>query len=283
MKLEGEVSIVTGAGRGIGREIALTHAREGAKVALLARTPVEIEATAAAIGAAGGTAIALPVDMLDLDAVKKAFAAAEAKLGAPSVLVNNAAVFKSIGPIWDVDPDEWWRDVETNIRGTFNGCRAVVEGMMARKRGRIINMAGGGAGGSFPHGSGYATGKTGIVRFTECFSDTLKGSGVLAFVMDPGLVRTSMTEFQLTSRSGQTYLPNIQDLFDKGIAVPPTLAARLSVEIASGRFDKLAGRVLWAAREDEKLGAAAIDEVLANDLRTLRMNGTPVEKPYRGG
>jgi NAD(P)-dependent dehydrogenase (short-subunit alcohol dehydrogenase family) len=88
-------------------------------------------------------------------------------------------------------------------------------------------MVGGGTGTSFPNGSGYATSQAGLLRFTECISDTLRDSGVLAFAMDPGLVRTAMTELQLTSDEGRRYLTDIPRLFGKGVDVPPTLAARL--------------------------------------------------------
>ena len=147
--------------------------------------------------------------------------------------------------------------------------------MMARKRGRIINMTGGGTATSFPNGSGYATSKAGLLRFTECVSDTLAGSGVLVFAMDPGLVRTAMTEYQLTSEAGRTHLPDIPRLFETGVNVPPELAARLSVEIGSGRFDRLAGRMLMAARGDLDLGEAEIDAIVARDFRSLRVNGMP--------
>jgi len=103
---------------------------------------------------------------------------------------------------------------------------------------------------------------------------------VLVFAMDPGLVRTSMTEYQLSSDAGRTYLPNIPRLFETGINVPPTLAARLSVEIGSGRFDKLAGRMLMAARGDLDLSDADVDAIVAGDLRSLRVNGMPAEKPH---
>ncbi len=282
MKLADEVSVVTGAGRGIGREIALEHARQGAKVALLARSAGQIEETAAAIAVAGGIARAYVVDIVDIDAVARTFAAIESDLGPVGVLVNNAAAFGAIGPIWDVDPATWWRDVETNIRGPFNCCRAAVPRMMQRQCGRIINMTGGGTATSFPHGSGYATSKAGILRFTECVGDSLAGSGVLLFAMDPGLVRTSMTAFQLASAAGQKYLPDIEGLFERGINVPPSFAARLSVEIASGRFDKLAGRMLMAARGDLDLDATAVDDIVAGDLRSLRVNGMPTEQPHKG-
>ena len=277
MKLANEISVVTGAGRGIGREIARTHAREGARVALLARSASEIEAAAEEINSSGGTARAYPVDVTDLDAVTATFGAIEKDLGPITVLVNNAAVFGAIGPIWEVDPAVWWRDVEINVRGTFNCCRAALPGMIARKRGRIVNLTGGGTATSFPHGSGYATSKAGILRFTESVGDTLADTGVLMFGMDPGLVRTGMTRYQLESEAGQKYLPNIEALFEKGINVPPTRAAELSVEIARGRFDRMAGRMLMAARGDIGLSDAAVDEIVANDLRSLRVNGMPRE------
>jgi NAD(P)-dependent dehydrogenase (short-subunit alcohol dehydrogenase family) len=280
MKLAGEVAVVTGAGRGIGRAIALAQAREGAKVALLARTAAEIEAVAEAIAAEGGIVRAFAVDIVDLDAVTNTFAAIEGDLGPVSLLTNNAGSFVAIGPIWAVEPEAWWRDIETNLRGTFNCCRAAIPAMMARGRGRIINMTGGGTATSFPSGSGYATSKAGLLRFTECVSDGLAGSGVLMFAMDPGLVRTAMTEYQLMSEAGRTHLPNIPRLFEAGVNVPPTLAARLSVEIGSGRFDRLAGRMLMAARGDLDLQEAEADEIVAADLRSLRVNGMPPERPY---
>jgi len=275
MKLAGEVAVVTGAGRGIGRAIALAQAKEGAKVALLARTKIEIETVAEAISAEGGVARTFAVDIVDLDSVTRAFAAIEADLGPVSLLTNNAGSFTAIGPIWTVEPGSWWRDIEINIRGTFNCCRAAIPAMIARKRGRIINMTGGGTATSFPNGSGYATSKAGLLRFTECVWDTLAGSGVLVFAMDPGLVRTAMTEYQLTSEAGRTHLPDILRLFETGVNVPPELAARLSVEIGCGRFDRLAGRMLMAARGDLDLGEAEIDAIVARDFRSLRVNGMP--------
>jgi NAD(P)-dependent dehydrogenase (short-subunit alcohol dehydrogenase family) len=280
MKLAGEVAVVTGAGRGIGRAIAEAQAREGAKVALLARTATEIDAVAKAIAGEGGVASPFVVDVVDLDSVAKGIAAIERDLGPVSLVVNDAGAFAAIGPIWKVDPDAWWRDIEVNVRGTFNCCRAAIPAMMARRRGRIINMTGGGTATSFPNGSGYATSKAGLLRFTECVSDTLAGSGVLAFAMDPGLVRTRMTEHQLSSEAGRSYLPNMPRLFEMGIDVPATVAARLCVEIGSGRFDKLAGRMLMAARGDLELDETAIDEIVATDLRSLRVNGMPQERPH---
>lgn len=275
MKLKFETAVVTGAGRGIGRAIAIAQAREGAQVALLARTEAEVAAVAGAISDQGGTARAYRVDLVDLDAVTRTLAKIERDLGPVGLLTNNAGAFRAIGPIWTVDPAEWWSDVEVNVRGTFNCCRAVVPGMIERRRGRIINMAGGGTATSFPNGSGYATSKAGILRFTECLSDSLIDTGVLVFAMDPGLVRTRMTEYQLNSQAGRDYLPHLADTFAAGVSVRPERAAAMAVEIGTGRFDRIAGRMLMAARDDLDALEATMDDIVAKDFRSLRVNGLP--------
>ncbi|MBV8441396.1 MAG: short-chain dehydrogenase, partial [Hyphomicrobiales bacterium] len=86
--------------------------------------------------------------------------------------------------------------------------------------------------------------------------------------------------YQLSSEAGRTHLPNLPRLFETRVNVPPTLAARLSVEIGSGRFDRLAGRMLMAARGDLGLQQAEIDDIVEADLRSLRVNGLPPERPY---
>ena len=100
------------------------------------------------------------------------------------------------------------------------------------------------------------------MRFTECLNDTTKDRGVLAFAVDPGLVRTSMTELQLRSDAGKTYLPNIQDLFDHGVNIPPSRAAALIADIAAGRFDPLAGRLLRAV-DDRGLLELEMEDIIA--------------------
>ena len=223
-ELKGTVAAVTGAGRGIGREIALHQARGGAKVAVLARTAREVEETASLINGEGGRAIAIPVDLVDRPGVEDAFHRIAAELGAIDLLVNNHGSFRAFGPLWECNPEVWWQDVEINLRGTFHTCRVAAPAMLARGKGRIVNLVGGGTGNSFPHGSGYASSKAAIMRFTECLNDTTKDGGVLAFAVDPGLVRTSMTERQLFSEAGKAYLPNLQGLFESGVNLPPSRA-----------------------------------------------------------
>lgn len=267
--LGGTVCIVTGAGRGIGRETALHLARAGAAVALIARTSTEISETESLIQAEGGKALAVAVDLVDRMAVERAIQSIVDTLGPVDLLVNNHGSFRAFGPIWECDPDTWWQDVEINLRGSFHTSRCLAPGMLARGRGRIVNFVGGGTGNSFPHGSGYASSKAAIMRFTECLNDTTKEGGVLAFAVDPGLVRTPMTELQVSSEDGKKYLSAIQTLFDEGVDLPPSRAAALIVDIASGRFDPLAGRLLRGADDRDQLGremAALVDD----DGRALR-------------
>lgn len=267
--LGGTVCIVTGAGRGIGRETALHLARAGAAVALIARTSTEISETESLIQAEGGKALAVAVDLVDRMAVERAIRSIVDTLGPVDLLVNNHGSFRAFGPIWECDPDTWWQDVEINLRGSFHTSRCLAPGMLARGRGRIVNFVGGGTGNSFPHGSGYASSKAAIMRFTECLNDTTKEGGVLAFAVDPGLVRTPMTELQVSSEDGKKYLSAIQTLFDEGVDLPPSRAAALIVDIASGRFDQLAGRLLRGADDRDQLEremAALVDD----DGRALR-------------
>lgn len=276
-ELNGTVAVVTGAGRGIGREIALHQAQRGAKVAALARTAREIDETASLINGEGGRAIAVPVDLVDRPAVEEALGRVSAELGAIDLLVNNHGSFRAFGPIWECDPEVWWQDVEINLRGTFYTCRVAAPAMLARGKGRIVNLVGGGTGNSFPHGSGYASGKAAIMRFTECLNDTTKDRGVLAFAVDPGLVRTSMTELQLFSEAGKTYLPKLQELFESGVNIPPARAAALIADIAAGRFDPLAGRLLRGVDDRERL-EREMENIVARDARALRFSGVEQAK-----
>jgi NAD(P)-dependent dehydrogenase (short-subunit alcohol dehydrogenase family) len=269
--------VVTGAGRGIGREIALHQARSGAKVAVLARTRVEIDETASLIAGEGGLAISLSVDLVDRQAVERVLDHVVSELGPIDLVVNNHGSFRAFGPIWECDPDVWWQDIEINLRGTFHTCRVVAPAMLARGKGRIVNLVGGGTGNSFPNGSGYASSKAAIMRFTECLNDTTAGGGVLAFAVDPGLVRTSMTELQLLSQAGRTYLPNIQKLFDDGVNIPPSRAAVLIADIAVGRFDTLAGRLLRAI-DDRELLEQEMNDIVARDARALRFSSVEQAK-----
>lgn len=273
MKLKNQVAIVTGASQGIGRAIGQRCAEAGAKVALVARTTSKLEAVAAEIRCGGGVALAIPADVTDQDAVKAMARQAEAELGPVDLLVNNAGAFYAIGPTWEVDSETWWSDVTTNLLSVFLCCREVVPGMVARGKGRVINLIGGGTDAPLPYGSAYAASKAAVMRLTENLAVELKEHGVFVFALRPGFVRTEMSEFQL-SEEGRRWQPGTARRFEEEKNVPPTMAGDLAVEFGSGRFDALTGRYIRVKDykgDDLDEVEAQIPEILEKDLRTLRM------------
>ena len=130
--LDGQVALVTGAGRGFGRAIAEQFAQEGAAVALLARSLAQLDEVAKAIRGAGGHAIGVRCDVTDAASVEHAVAKTGELLGPIDVLVNNAGVPGPFGPIWQVDPDDWWRAQAIHIRAPMLFMHHVLPGMVAR-------------------------------------------------------------------------------------------------------------------------------------------------------
>ena len=126
--LRGQVAIVTGGSRGIGLAIATALAAEGVAVALVARSRETVEAAARNILATGARAIALSADVTDQGAVAWIVEETVRQLGPVDLLVNDAGLAAALGPVWDVDPEVWWRDVTTNLRGSFLCARAVLPG-----------------------------------------------------------------------------------------------------------------------------------------------------------
>ncbi|WP_318246566.1 SDR family NAD(P)-dependent oxidoreductase (plasmid) [Rhizobium sp. T1473] len=233
--------------------------------------------TVSLIQGGGRRAIAVTTDVAEYSAVESAFARIASELGPVETLVNNHGSFQAFGPVWECDPLVWWRDVEINLRGTFHTSRAATPTMLARGKGRIVNLVGGGTGNSFPHGSGYASSKAAIMRLTECLNDTTIAHNVRAFAVDPGLVRSAMTEMQLFSEAGKTYLPGIQQLFDDGVDIDPSRAALLITDIAAGRFDVLAGRLLRGVDDRDGL-EKDMESLVAADGRALRFTAIEQQK-----
>jgi NAD(P)-dependent dehydrogenase (short-subunit alcohol dehydrogenase family) len=272
-ELAGQVAVVTGGGRGIGRAIAATLSAAGMTTAILARSASEIEETARTIEESGGQARPFVTDVTDAAAVRKAITEIERTFGSVSLLINNAAIPGPIGPFCETDAEQWWRTLDTNLRGVMLCSRAVLPGMIARRKGRIINI--GSSGLPIAYFSAYATSKAALVRFTETVAAEVKPHGVSMFAMGPGTVRTSMAELSLRSSDGQKWLPWFKRIFDQGLDVPAERPSRLVLELASGRADSLSGRFLsiWDDLDSLLRNVKQIEERNLYSLRIQTLDG----------
>lgn len=272
ISFQGQVAVVTGAGRGIGKAIALAFAKRGAALALIARTDAELKETAREIAQAGGRAMAFVADITDTATILNTMARIGESLGPIDILVNDAGMLQPIGPFWENDLGTWLRGIDVNIGGMAICTHAVMAGMVARKRGRIINVASGaGLGMGLDYMSSYVTGKTAMLRFTECIASEAKEHGVFAFTLSPGPVRTAMGEYALNSPEAKKWLPWYGKFYEPGGQnYPPEAAAELAVKLASGAADALTGRYFSVAYNlDGMIGEA--ESIHQDEMYLLRL------------
>jgi NAD(P)-dependent dehydrogenase (short-subunit alcohol dehydrogenase family) len=273
--LAGQVALVTGGGRGIGQGIAQAFAAEGAAVAVMSRTREQLAQTVAAITAAGGRAVAVAGDVTDQRQVEQAVAATQAQLGPITVLVNNAGITGPFAPIWESDPDEWWRTMEVHLHGAFLCTRAVLPAMFAAGGGRIITIASRAAEQGRPNGSAYGIAKTAQLRFTETLASEAGTRGIKAFVLHPGLVDTQFADDALGRDDARRWMPQFIERLNElkrnpASGNPITQVTSLCVFLASGKGDSLSGRYLSVDDDVAELARHA-DAIAQDDLYTLRV------------
>jgi len=257
--LTGQVGIVTGAGRGIGRAIAEALSSEGMSVGLIARSRDQLEEVRAVCEARGGLTHVVAVDVADRGAVRHAVDEVEQHLGSIELLVNNAGTEGPVAPLWEAGQDAWWHTIEVDLGGPLAAAAAVLPGMVARGHGRIVQMNSlVGTRDRADYGA-YAVAKGALLRLGGVLAASLSGSGVVVLDMSPGLVRTQMTE----------RMPMFDDVTeDEWTPIEKSLA--LVIAIAQGRLDLMAGRFVHAEDDWEMLASRA-QEIIAADGRTLRL------------
>ena len=265
------VALVTGASRGIGRATALALAEAGFDVGLLARSRDALEETRELAVARGVGAACAAVDVTDRDAVERAVAEVQQELGRPvEALVNNAGSMRAIGPLWEVDPAEWWMDVDTSLGGAFALCRALVPGMIERRAGRIVNVVSYAAARPAPFQSGYAAGKAALASLTEALAASLDEHSVRAFSVAPGFTRSEMTRHLTESEEGRRWFPEA----GSSRVVEAEDSAKLIVALVSGAADELSGRLLHTLDDLETL-LGSIEEIRRDELYALRLRRLP--------
>ena len=238
MKLPDRVALVTGGGRGIGRAIALALAREGAHVAVIARTTAEIEVVAGAARALGRKAVAVPCDVTDRGQVDAAVRAVADALGPIQILANNAGIAIS-AKFTDTDDALWEQHLRVNLTGAFYMSRAVLPGMLAARWGRIINIASTTARLGFPYVAAYTASKHGLLGLTRALAMEVVSTGVTVNAICPGFVATDLTwesARRVQEKTGRTYDDAVRSLAafspQKRLIEPEEVAA-LAVLLAS--------------------------------------------------
>jgi NAD(P)-dependent dehydrogenase (short-subunit alcohol dehydrogenase family) len=258
--LSEQVAIVTGGGRGFGREIARALARLGARVAVIARTAEQLAETVALIQSDGSKAVAISADVTNISSVYAMVEQVERELGAVDLLINNAGRLTTIGPVWEVDPNEWWRDVEVNLRGTFLCCHAVLKKMIPRQHGRIINFTSA----AMPYLTAYDCSKVAVTRLTHFLAQETKAHGISVFAITVGPTHTDMMDYLLESEAGRKYLPDLAKWLE-GSWQPLEWGGMLATALASGRYDRLTGRWIGAKDNLEEM-MRRIEEIQQDEL-----------------
>ncbi|MEV8325437.1 SDR family oxidoreductase [Kitasatospora sp. NPDC056731] len=265
--LTGQVALITGAGRGIGREIAIGLAAEGMAVGLVGRTHGTLTDTLKECARHGSRGVAVTADVTRAGAVREAVRVVERDLGPIDLLINNAGlVDRAEVPLWETDANQWWQVIETNLRGPYNLLRCVLPGMVSRRRGRVVNLNSGFALRPDGHYTAYATSKGALLQLSDNMADSLARHGIVILDISPGAVETDMT----------AGMPMFKDTQTWG-SIPYMVA--VTVDAARGRFDGLHGRFIHAGRDDleELVNRAA--EIRAADARTLRMRPYKADDP----
>ena len=215
--LAGKVAVITGAGRGIGRAIALGWAQAGAAVVCSARSANEIDETAALITAAGGTASACVADVLDYAAMVTLFQHAADRHGGVDIVLGNAGVAGPSATLARSDPADWARTIQINVIGAYHTAHAAIPHLRARGAGKIIFMGSGTRGGAAPGLSAYAASKNALWKMTQVLGVELQKHNISVNELIPGPVRTAMTGF------GNTEFPPGEWVKDPADLVPLAL------------------------------------------------------------
>jgi len=260
MAIRGKSVLITGAGRGIGKRLAIGFAEAGARVGLLARSQAELDLAKLEIEQAGGTALRIRADVCDLDQMQAAAERVRSAFGSVDVLVAAAGVQGPVGPFLTTRPKAWNETIETNLIGAVNSCRAALPGMVERRSGKLILLVGGGSGHSRPNFTAYAASKAAVARFVECLADEVLDDNVQVNSISPGGAYTHMTDEILAAgedRAGRREIEDAEQVRVTG-GIAPEKQIQLALFLASEHSNHVTGKLIhvnddWRRFERENM------------------------------
>jgi NAD(P)-dependent dehydrogenase (short-subunit alcohol dehydrogenase family) len=241
-------------------------------VVLGARRSDQLDEVAAAIAERGGQALAVPLDVVDPTSIRRFIEVAVAGFQRVDVLVNNAGSNNggpdgAIGPLWEINPDAWWYDIEVNLRGSFLCTHAALPHMISAGGGHIINLVSTAAAMAWPYNTAYACSKAAVIRLTDSVAEEVREKGVYVFALSPGSVDTDLRAGAVDSAAGRRWLTKVNP---NPRWVPAEAPAAAVVLLASGEADGLTGRFLSVDWDLAGLARRAGD-IAARDVLQLRL------------
>lgn len=250
MKPDQRVVIVTGGSMGIGKEIARAFAGVGDRVVICARHSLPLGAAAAEIETYPGQVLPLPCDVSQEADVKGLLGEVDSRFSRLDVLVNNAGIYGPIGLSFENDTAMWLEALRINVFGVFLMCKYAVPLMIRQRRGKIINLSGGGAVSPRPRYSAYASSKAGVVRLTETLAGELAEFNIQVNAITSGFVKTRIHEETLKAgaRAGEELQRTRELMSSQGVDARVT--AELALFLASEEADGVSGRLLHAVWDD---------------------------------
>ena len=247
-------ALITGAGRGIGKRLAIGFAKAGMRVGLLGRSQGELEVTKLEIEHAGGSAHLFRADVRDYEQLSAAADRMNDIYGDVHVLVANAAVLGPIGPFVKHRPRDWKEVFETNVIGVLNACRTVLPNMIQQRSGKIIVIADGSSSNPRPNFAPYSASKAAVVRFVESLAEEVRNHNVQVNCFSPGGAYTSMTDeiLEADERAGPKEVEEAEQIRLTG-GVSPDKQIQVALFLASERSNHLTGKLIDVTDDWKKL------------------------------
>lgn len=260
--------LITGAGRGIGKRLAMGFAADGARVGLLSRSEAELDLAKLEIEQAGGTAMRIRADVRNAEEMAHAVERMRSTFGAIDVLICAAGVQGPIGPFLSAKAKAWNETIETNLIGVANSCRAALPPMIERRSGKVILISGGGSAYSRPNFTAYGASKTAVVRFGETLAEEVRDFNVQVNTIAPGAAYSHMTDEILHAGEERAGTKEIEDAekvrITGGVSAEKQIA--LALFLASERSNHVSGKLIHVNDEWKRYE----QESMRPDLYTLR-------------